>query len=175
MVQATPNNPDNNSKNDKEDVKPATPELRIFRDDLVPIEIMSDLIFEDIGGQELINISRHDLINGIDIIYQPIKNISSIFFQYNPNNILKLQNTSDAYFKNFPIRLNDKIPECGTGYDLDPVTLAETPNCKYIYIDPKTGDFVVNLIKLDKGEQVEVQILVDGDPDNGTIYYGGLS
>jgi hypothetical protein len=69
----------------------------LFDEEAVPIEIMSDMIFEDIGGHEIINIARNDTINGQTVTYQPIKNLSSIQQQYNPNNVLALQNTSDKY------------------------------------------------------------------------------
>ena len=43
-------------------VKIATPDLIIRDSETMSIEIMTDLIFEDIGGQELATISRHDLV-----------------------------------------------------------------------------------------------------------------
>ena len=114
---------------------------------------MFDLIFENIGGQELINIVRSDTVNGQKIIYQPIKNLSSIQQQYNPNNILGLQQTSDKYFAGFSIKLEDKIPEEGSGI-----------NGNNVYIEPN-GDLVIELININDDEQVEVQITL-----NGTIY-----
>jgi hypothetical protein len=151
-------------------VKPATPELFIFKDEVVPVEVMTDLIFEDIGGQELLNISRNDIINGQNVLYQPIKNISSIFFQYNPQNILNLQDTSNDYFKNFPIKLENKVPNCGSGYEYDVLTGIQTPNCQSVYIDPQTGDLVIDIINLSSDEQVEVQIMISGSILNDTIY-----
>jgi hypothetical protein len=70
MVQAAP-------------VKTATPDIVLFDDSALPIEVMTDLIFENIGGQELISITRSDIVNGQKISYQPIKNLSSIQQQYN--------------------------------------------------------------------------------------------
>lgn len=171
-VNSTPQIPSSTSSSTKPDaVKIATPDLIINPNEQVQIEIMTDLIFEDIGGQELINISRNDLINGENVMYSPIKNLSSIFFQYNPQNVLALQKTSDSYFKNFPIRLSDKIPECGTGYTLDEVDITkEIPNCKIVYTDPVTGDIIINVINMSKEEQVEVQILQQGIVLNATIY-----
>jgi hypothetical protein len=152
-------------------IKPATPDLIIAPADTVPIEIMTDLIFEDIGGHEIITISRSDLINGENVIYSPIKNLSSIFFQYNPQNILALQKTADSYFKNFPIKLGDRIPECGTGYTLDESDpTKQIANCKIVYTDPITGDIVINVINMGKEEQVEVQILQQGIILSDTIY-----
>ena len=66
---------------------------------------MTDLIFENIGGQELINILRSDIINGQNISYQPIKNLTNLYFQYNPQNILALQDTDSNYFKKIPYKL----------------------------------------------------------------------
>jgi hypothetical protein len=135
-------------------IKTATPDIILFDDDLVPIEIMTDLIFEDIGGQELINIARRDTINGQKISYQPIKNMSDIEQKYNPNNLISLQATSDKYFANFQIQLKDKIPTVGTG-----------TNQTYVYLITSTNDLVIETVNLAADEQIEVQIATDG-----TIY-----
>jgi hypothetical protein len=135
-------------------VKTAPIDTILFDNNEVPIEIMTDLIFENIGGHELINIARNDIINGQQISYQPIKNISSIQQQYNPNNIVSLQSTSDKYFANFPIKLENKIPQLGTG-----------PDGGSIYIDPNNGNIVIEIINVELDEQVEVEITV-----SGTIY-----
>ena len=126
----------------------------LYNDDSLPIEIMTDLIFENIGGQELINIARNDTVNGQTIIYQPIKNLTAIQQQYNPNNIVSLQATSDKYFQNFSIKFDDKVPEEGTG-----------PGGAHVYIDPVTGELVVEAINLQPDEQIEVEITI-----SGTIY-----
>ncbi len=135
-------------------VKSATKDIILFDDGAVPIDLMADLIFEDIGGQELINIARRDTVNGQKISYQPIKNLSSIEQQYNPNNIISLQATSDKYFANFPIKLDDKIPQLGGG-----------PEGDYVYIDTVTGNLVVEAVNLEVDEQIEIQIA-----RSGTIY-----
>ena len=135
-------------------VKTATKDIIIFDDEAIPVAIMQDLIFEDIGGQELINIARRDTVNGQKISYQPIKNLSSIEQEYNPNNIISLQATADKYFANFPIKLDDKIPETGGGTGGD-----------YVYIDTVTGNLVVEAVNLELDEQIEIQIA-----RSGTIY-----
>jgi hypothetical protein len=147
------------SRNNVNPVLTAPIDTILFNDDSVPIEIMADLIFENIGGQELINISRSDTINGQDVIYSPLKNLKDLYIQYNPNNIIKLESTADTYFKNFPIRLESKLPPYGTG-----------PSGEVVYLDPVTGDLVINVSSLDPDEQVDVQILNSGETLNGTIY-----
>jgi hypothetical protein len=128
----------------------------LFDDESVPIEILSDLIFEDIGGHEIINIARNDTVNGQTVKYQPIKNLTTINQQYNPNNILSLNNTSDKYFANFSIKFETKILGEGEG---------SGPNGEYVYIEDTTGDLIVELINLEPDEQVQVEIGL-----GGTIY-----
>lgn len=158
-VDATAENPTAQPSSSTAGVKVATPDLFIFKDEVVPVDAMTDLIFEDIGGHELITISRNDLISGQNISYQPIKNLSSIYLQYNPQNIVGLQDTSDMFFKNYPIKFEKSIPDSGTG-----------PNGETVYIDLNTGDLVINVIDLESDEQVEVQILTSWSSFNDTIY-----
>jgi hypothetical protein len=134
-------------------IKTATPDIVLFDDSVVPIEIMTDLIFEEIGGQELINISRTDTINGQKILYQPIKNINIINQEYNPNNILGLQKTSDKYFSGYAIKFEERVPKVSNSLDGNPV-----------YVD-SAGNIVIDSINLNTDEQVEIQVTV-----SGTIY-----
>jgi hypothetical protein len=159
MTSSTPNNPTSASTSvSKDPVKIANPDIIIFNDEAVPIEIMTDLIFEDIGGQELINIARNDTVNGSNIVYQPIANISLIASRYNSQNIIPIQNTSNFYFENFAIKLENYLPTVGTG-----------PNGEQAYVD-ENGDLVVNVVNTPNGEQVEIQILNSGDLFDDTIY-----
>jgi hypothetical protein len=134
-------------------IKTATPDIVLFDDAAVPVEIMTDLIFENIGGQELINIARTDTINGQKIFYQPIKNIVSINQEYNPNNMLGLQKTSDKFFSGFAIKLENKIPVQSNSIDNNPAYINEN------------GNLVIDGINLASDEQVEIEIAL-----SGTIY-----
>lgn len=168
-------------KADDKSVKIATPDLILFNDEAMSIEIMTDLIFEDIGGYELATISRHDLVNGQKVVYAPIKNLTDLYLQYNPNNVLRLQ-SSDSYLKSLSLSIFDHLPNCGTGYDISPppnnlnetdkTKWIKTPNCKSVYIDPISGDLVINLINVKENEQAEVQVLTSGDIFSDTIYDG---
>lgn len=144
-----------------QDVKVATPDLILFNNEQVPIELMTDLIFENIGSQEIINIARNDILNGTDVLYQPIKNITSLRYQYNPQNILSLQDNSNTYFKNFSIKFEDKVPNEGNG-----------PSGSPVYLDPDTGNLVIDVVNLNSDEQIEVQIINSGSILDGTIYGG---
>jgi hypothetical protein len=126
----------------------------LFNDDAMSSEIMTDLIFEEIGGHELINIARNDIVNGQQISYNPIKNLGLVQQRYNPNNIINLQATSEKYFANFVIKLEEKVPLEGNG-----------PNGSNIYFDQDTGDIIIEGVNMNKDELFEVEISV-----SGTIY-----
>lgn len=139
-------------------VKAATPDIILFDDDSLPIEVMTDLIFENIGGQELINIARNDTVNGQNIIYQPIKNLSYVYNKYNTKNLVPIQDTSDFFFENFSIKLENYLPVEGNG-----------PNGSNVFID-SGGNLVVEVIGIAADEQVEIEILNTGEVFDGTIY-----
>lgn len=138
-------------------VKTAPIDTVLFDDGSVPIEAMTDIIFENIGGHELINISRNDTINGQDLSYNVIKNITSIQQQYNPLNMVSIQGSSDKIFNNYSIKLDEKIPESASG-----------PNASNVYIN-SSGDLIIELANLNSDEQVEMQISL-----SGTIYEADL-
>ena len=157
MVSATPQTPSSTSVSNSaptNPVKTAPIDTVLFNDDSMSIEIMADLIFEDIGGHELINIARNDIINGQQISYTPIKNLGLIQQKYNPNNILGLQATSEKYFANFPIKFEEKVPTVGNG-----------PNGSNVYFDDEPGDLIIEGVNLNKDELFEVEVSL-----NGTIY-----
>jgi hypothetical protein len=138
-------------------VKTATLDIILFDEENIPTDGMFNQIFENIGGQELISITRSDIVNGQKISYQPIKNLSAIQQRYNPNNILSLQQTADKFFAGFSIKLEEKIPETGNG-----------TNGENVYLNA-AGDLIIEFINVNPDEQVETQISV-----SGTIYEADL-
>jgi len=139
-------------------VKSATPDIIQFDDASIVdnAEVIVDLLFENIGGQELLTIARYDTVNGQDVKYQPIKNLKIIQEEYNPNNLVRIQDTSDKYFANFPIKLDDKVPTIGNG-----------PAGSNVYLDDSNA-LVLEFVNLEADEQVDIQITI-----NGTIYEVG--
>lgn len=134
-------------------VKVATPEIILFDDETLPIETLTDILFEDIGGQELLSMSRHDIISGDYVPNQLIKNLTSLNQEFSSKRLLSLQNTSDKYFSNFGIKLENKIPFVGNG-----------ANGENLYLD-ESQNVIIELVNLDIDEQVEVQLSI-----GGTIY-----
>jgi hypothetical protein len=134
---------------------------------------MSGLIFEKIGGQELINMTRHDTVDGRNVTYQPISNSSQISDAYSPNNLINISGTLEEYFANFAIRLDTHIPESGTG-PLEPQVGATKRTYVYLdtegteegFVDIELGinrnSLIVDVINMQENEQVEIQILNSG-------------
>lgn len=156
MIESTPNTPQviySNTANNI--VKIADPQYILVKDDGLSPEIMTSLIFEDIGSQEIINIDRNDTVFGSNLLHNPISNSNKILQSYNSYTLAPVYQTSYEYFKNFPINLDLKIPNVGNGEEGNNV-----------YIDSVTGDLVLEFINLENDEQVEVNIL-----SGGTGYY----
>lgn len=98
--------------------KPATPDLIRFSEvstSVLPTEVMTKLLFENVGAIELINIARSDLINGQNISYNLISNSSIIDQTYKPTNLIRIPGSIEETFKNFGIRFAPHVPSVGTG------------------------------------------------------------
>jgi hypothetical protein len=160
MIDSVPNTPQiiySNSTNNSL-VKVAEPQYIIVGDEEVSIETMSNLIFEDIGGQEIINIDRNDTVFGSNLVYDNIYNSNKILQSYNSYTLASVFQTSYEYFKNFTIILDQKIPNVGHGN-----------NGTNVYIESSTGDLIVELINIEDDEQVEISILTNGSGYYDTI------
>jgi hypothetical protein len=134
-----------------EAVKAAPIDTVTFVDEPYSEGFYADILFEDFGGQELLSISRSDTVNGQRVSYQPFRDLGIIRDQYNPSSLLSIQETSDRFFANFLIKLNQKIPNVGDG-----------PDGKNFYFDLSTGDGIIEVINVNADEQVEIQILNAG-------------
>lgn len=137
----------------------------LFIDQAQPsVEDMTNRIFQDIGGHELIGIMPHDKVNpifdlnGENSSYQPISNLSQVAIDYSPQSIMNFQDTDLDYFKAFPIALDRFIPEYGTG-----------PSGATIYTDD-TGNLIVEFVNLRENQRVQVEVLSYGNVINDTIY-----
>lgn len=159
MVDSTPAIPQSSSSSSNSGVRVASPDIILINNESLPVELMTNLIFENIGGREILNISRNDTVNGQNIIYQPISNLANINLKYNPLNIIALQNTADSLFRSFAIELGDHVPVVGNG-----------PGGAPVYLEETTGNIAIDLVNLDSEYEVEIQVLAAGDILDGTIY-----
>jgi hypothetical protein len=157
-VKATPDQGDNQTNIPivSRGVKVATPETYELYPTSPEKIVAAQIFLEALGGNELIELSRHDLINGINTRYQPIKDAQIIATQFNAFNIIPLQDTLPNYMDNFPIRLEERIPNFAEGES-------------NVTIDA-SGIITIELINLKPDETVEVEILYQGKILSDTIY-----
>jgi hypothetical protein len=146
-------------------VKVATSNLFVFNTPPERSDVIADAIIEDIGGQEIINLTRTNLVNGQNVTYNVIANLASTQAQFNPNTMIALQGTDASYFGSFPLLVSDFTPEYGTATDIDGNYTGDT-----VYVDPDTGQVVINTINLRSGLNIEVEFVTYGNAIDGTIY-----
>lgn len=86
-------------------IKQANPDIVLFNTEGISPELLLELEYESLAGMELINISRSDIIDGQNVTYSPIKNLSSVRRKYNPNNIISSSELAESFFSRFSIDL----------------------------------------------------------------------
>lgn len=121
-------------------IKQANPDIIVFDEEIDP-EFLVQSFFQEFGGTELINISRYDLINGDQVSYSPIVNLSSVRQSFNPNNIIAI----GAYQEN-PTKYGIDLFARGV---VDP------------YFDDN-GNLVIEIDDVRPDESIEVEIASDG-------------
>lgn len=126
-------------------IKVAPSDIIQFDDSSVEIALLQDLVFEDIGATELANMSRADLIDGQEVSYSAIRNLSTIRREFNPNNIIATSYTLD-YFSRF-------------GIDLLSRGMSEP------YFN-ENGDLVIEVDFAEDDEEIQVQVLSSGIIEN---------
>lgn len=123
-------------------IKQADPDLVLFKEEPIDPDFLIDRTFEQIGGTELLRISRSDLINGDNVVYTPIANLSYFRRQFNPNNIIALDSTLNSGFAEFSIDLMSR----GV---IDP------------YLDD-SGNLIIEVDIIKKSENIETEISSSG-------------
>jgi hypothetical protein len=158
IVAARPTVPKYSSTTSIEPVKYASPADVLIQESSLPVDLILKQTLEKIGGLELISLVRHDTVNGQNIAYQPVKNLSQIEVLYNPQNMVKIPDSSELYFKNFAIKLESHIPQD---------TNSSPP--KTVYLDSQ-GRIVVDVLDPKPDYEVEIQTVSLGKVFDGTIY-----
>lgn len=86
-------------------IKQADPDIVLAPATDASGDYIVERFFEELGGTELINLSRYDLIDGINVSYNPIANLSSLRQRFNPNNIIAIDYLSENEFTRTSIDL----------------------------------------------------------------------
>lgn len=134
-----------------EGVRQADPDIIITAgEEAISPELLLELQYEDLAGVELINISRSDSIDGQNVIYSPVKNLSSVRRKYNPNNIIAMPAVSSSLFSKYAIDLILRVGEDpNTGLPYEP------------YFD-QNGNLVIEIEDVREDEIVEVEVDTSG-------------
>lgn len=140
-------------------VKIASPDIVLVDQETLPVELLSKMIFEEIGGQQLLAVSRHDIVNGQQVIYRPIANIPQIAIAYNSGNIIPIQDPNKEIFAKFAIDFAKKIP-----------SFREVINNGIVSFDANNENIEILVQNMAPGEEIEVQILSSGQTFDDTIY-----
>lgn len=156
----------------KPPVKIATPQyVKFDRDkegDAEPDQDFIKLIFfEQINGVALLSLTNSAKLDTGTISYQPISNMAETIRALNPKNIIALQDTSDKYFLNFPIKLETKVPNVGNGPD--GINVYRNDQGGIIVSDLTMGAIVIEAINLGERENIQIETL-----QSGTIYKTNL-
>lgn len=151
-----------NTTSDKRSVVIATNNLFINDAAKKDADIMADMLFEQIGAQELSGIlspgDTSPLLSDPGQSSYKVKNIADIMNAYSPQKIISLQDTDKQYFKAFPLVLSYYVPTYGSG-----------PNNANIY-SAENGDIVIDVINMSDFLRVEVEIFTIEDVLDDTIY-----
>lgn len=138
-------------------VKIATSNLFITEQPKDNVDEMTALLFEDFGAIELISLARHDTLNGQDVVYQPIQNLTQLSFDYSPQNILASAKTDIDLVGNFLIDISKYVP-------------GEPSNPEIVYLDSATNDIIIETINVREDERIEVEFLTYTTVEDDTIY-----
>jgi hypothetical protein len=112
----------------------------------MPSEIMTDMIFEAIGGTEILTVARHDTVYGQDVSFSYLKDLGALAQSFNPTNILSHGN-DEGFFKQFAIDIASRMPDTSKAY-LD-----------------REGNLVLEFESMNSDELVEIEV-----SRNGIIY-----
>lgn len=102
-------------------------------------------LFEDLSLFELMELGRSESVLGLNVEYQPIKNISDIYFTYSPKRILALSGTFGEADESSALDLGKYFVDGS------------------ITIDPDTGDLLIAVDKVTEGFVVQVELLSGGE------------
>ena len=144
--------------------------------DLVPqydAEYISQILFENLSAVELSRVERHDTIEGINQRYSIVSNLSEIRKRYEITKQLTVMDKFRPLTKIFTIDIESKIPQEDyielEGLDstykyINENNIIIEREKGYYYIDTN-GDLVIELVNLERSQEVEIQIAT-----SGTIY-----
>ncbi len=148
-------------------VKTSTPDIEMTNIlntmSLESQEEFAQLLLDDIGGRELSIISRRGAVDGINVTYQPIKDLSFTVLKNNSLNIDPNPNSKTDFFDVVKLDLDEYVPTpkelVAEGYD------------SVVYFNHDDGSLRINLKDI-TSQLVEIEFIKIESIYDDTIYYG---
>ena len=72
------------------------------------VEQMERLFFQNVGGTEILSVTRHDTVGGEEVVFNNVDNLSELRSQFNPLNILMTTNLN-SLFSEYGVDIGQKI------------------------------------------------------------------
>jgi hypothetical protein len=141
---------------DKRGVKAARPDIILSEDEL-SLESMQDFIFAEIGGQEVLDISRSDFVN------------SPLNQQYTAT-----PGTGTSYIQKEPIVFSDGIRNTFASFGMPLETyIPEDPTINVVELDSTTGTTItIRLANMRDSDSVEVEFLAYASVADDIMFEG---
>ena len=76
--------------------------------DATSVEQMEKLFFQNVGGTEILSVTRHDTVGGEEVVFNNVDNLSELRSQFNPLNILMTTNLN-SLFSEYGVDIGQKI------------------------------------------------------------------
>jgi hypothetical protein len=110
-----------------------------------------DQVLQEIGGRELLILERHDMVDGINQAYEPIKNLSRYALEYSSTNIDPYPNTAIDYFLGLIYEINEYIPSTEE--------LLEIGETAVVRFDETNDNIIIHVKDLVDNQFVEVEFV----------------
>ena len=117
---------------------------------------IEEALFEDIGGTELINVLRHDTVDGIDIFYSIVPDLSQTTIEFDPSKLLTSVSVYDQYISQYNVRLSEKIPT--TDYVDNNIFLPDSNIASNAYYSSQ-NKLVIELDNVTNRDKVQIYFL----------------
>lgn len=167
MVDAIANQPSPDTSRPRrfESFKIADPQYILSVDPAATIEEMTNSLWQDIGGHEILSVVRRDLVDGSNRDFGLVSDLKKLFAEYSPQTIISIENSSSLYFNQFGIKFEKYLPSEQSLLGIDPslnsAVSIDSDNNITIYVSDVKDYY-----------DVEVQSITSEQILRGTIYEG---
>jgi hypothetical protein len=131
-------------------------------------EFMTNVIFEDIGGNEMLQTQTYNFLVNPD--KSNILNLATVLEVTSPRSLFKSSDTYNSIFNQFEIELSSKIPAVGNYQDNNSNVYFFGGTTIYgDSVSPGINSILIEFINLSDDEEIEVQFMSIAVPISDTI------